>query len=92
MTPPCNCFDSRREAGLPQESINRSRYDDVAKVLKGAIAPLSFGEKRGLLRFAFAAVAQLVRAPDCGSGGPPFEPGQRYQQNQGLSDFLLLGG
>ena len=25
-----------------------------------------------------AAVAQLVRAPDCGSGGPPFEPGRRY--------------
>jgi hypothetical protein len=26
-----------------------------------------------------AALAQLVRAPDCGSGGPPFEPGRRYQ-------------
>ena len=25
-----------------------------------------------------AAVAQLVRAPDCGSGGHPFEPGRRY--------------
>ena len=25
-----------------------------------------------------AALAQLVRAPDCGSGGPPFEPGRRY--------------
>ena len=27
---------------------------------------------------ASAALAQLVRAPDCGSGGPPFEPGRRY--------------
>ncbi len=26
-----------------------------------------------------AALAQSVRAPDCGSGGPPFEPGRRYQ-------------
>ncbi len=26
MTPPYNCFDSRRESRLPQESINRSRY------------------------------------------------------------------
>lgn len=25
-----------------------------------------------------AALAQLVRAPDCGSGGPPFEPGRLY--------------
>ena len=25
-----------------------------------------------------AAIAQLVRAPDCGSGGPPFEPGWWY--------------
>ena len=29
---------------------------------------------------ASAAVAQLVRAPDCGSGGPPFEPGRWYHQ------------
>ena len=26
-----------------------------------------------------AAIAQLVRALDCGSRGPPFEPGWRYQ-------------
>ncbi len=25
-----------------------------------------------------AAVAQSVRALDCGSRGPPFDPGQRY--------------
>jgi hypothetical protein len=25
-----------------------------------------------------AALAQLVRALDCGSRGPPFEPGRRY--------------
>lgn len=25
-----------------------------------------------------AGVAQLVRAPDCGSGGPPFKPGRWY--------------
>jgi hypothetical protein len=29
-----------------------------------------------------AAVAQLVRAPDCGSGGRWFESTQLYQQNQ----------
>lgn len=27
-----------------------------------------------------AALAQLVRAPDCGSGGPPFDPGRRYHR------------
>jgi hypothetical protein len=27
----------------------------------------------------WAALAQLVRALDCGSRGPPFEPGRRYQ-------------
>jgi hypothetical protein len=27
-----------------------------------------------------AAIAQLVRALDCGSRGPPFEPGWRYQR------------
>jgi hypothetical protein len=32
-----------------------------------------------------AAVAQLVRAPDCGSGGRWFESTQLYQQNQSLS-------
>ncbi len=32
----------------------------------------------------FAALAQLVRAPDCGSGGPPFEPGRRYHLRQCL--------
>jgi hypothetical protein len=26
----------------------------------------------------YAAIAQLVRALDCGSRGPPFEPGRRY--------------
>ena len=35
------------------------------------------------LRFSrFAALAQLVRAPDCGSGGPWFDPRRRYQKNQ----------
>ena len=32
----------------------------------------------------FADVAQLVRAPDCGSGGPPFKSGHRYH----LKNFL----
>jgi hypothetical protein len=35
-----------------------------------------------------AALAQLVRAPDCGSGGPPFKPGRRYQQTQSLNASL----
>src|SRR5262249_5122995 len=30
-------------------------------------------------REAWAALAQLVRALDCGSRGPPFDPGRRYQ-------------
>src|ERR1700733_3368833 len=29
-----------------------------------------------------AAIAQMVRALDCGSRGPPFDPGWRYQQYQ----------
>jgi hypothetical protein len=28
-----------------------------------------------------AALAQLVRALDCGSRGPPFEPGRRYHHS-----------
>ena len=32
-----------------------------------------------------AAVAQLVRAPDCGSGGHPFEPGRRYHPRSGAA-------
>ena len=35
-----------------------------------------------------AAIAQLVRALDCGSRGPPFEPGWRYQLNQILRDNI----
>lgn len=31
-----------------------------------------------------AALAQLVRAPDCGSGGPPFEPGRWYHSPDSL--------
>ena len=31
---------------------------------------------------ASADVAQLVRALDCGSRGPPFEPGRRYHPSQ----------
>ena len=33
-----------------------------------------------LLDFSVSAgVAQMVRAPDCGSGGPRFDPGRQYQ-------------
>jgi hypothetical protein len=32
------------------------------------------------LRLRRAAIAQLVRALDCGSRGPPFEPGWRYHR------------
>ncbi len=39
--------------------------------------------RSGALRHA--AIAQLVRALDCGSRGPPFEPGWRYQEIQRLS-------
>ena len=31
-----------------------------------------------LLEFLYAAVAQSVRAPDCGSGGPQFESRRLY--------------
>src|SRR5271156_6835123 len=31
-----------------------------------------------------AAIAQMVRALDCGSRGPPFDPGWRYQQYQSV--------
>ena len=37
---------------------------------------------------ASAAVAQLVRAPDCGSGGPPFEPGRWYHR---ISTCWMIG-
>src|SRR5262249_52461882 len=37
-----------------------------------------------LKRFRQAAIAQLVRALDCGSRGPPFEPGWRYHQQTTL--------
>jgi hypothetical protein len=35
-----------------------------------------------------AAIAQLVRALDCGSRGPPFEPGWRYQ----VAKFITSNG
>lgn len=38
---------------------------------------LSEAAQRRFLR-TFAALAQLVRALDCGSRGPPFDPGRRY--------------
>src|SRR5580658_8557517 len=34
-----------------------------------------------------AALAQLVRAPDCGSGGPPFDPERRYHR-KGLGSHI----
>ena len=38
-----------------------------------------------------AALAQLVRAPDCGSGGPPFEPGKRYHHSKACFRAFLIG-
>src|SRR5207248_7750522 len=35
----------------------------------------------GIIRVLCAEVAQLVRAPDCGSGGRRFEAGPRYQRS-----------
>ena len=53
----------------------------------GPRCPLSCGRQHGGSAAAgggsgplgWAALAQLVRALDCGSRGPPFEPGRRYQ-------------
>ncbi len=38
-----------------------------------------------------AALAQLVRAPDCGSGGPPFEPGRRYHPRSNSNSRVEIG-
>src|SRR5215216_1056249 len=40
-------------------------------------------------RVRYAVVAQLVRAPVCGTGGRWFEPTQLYQQNQPLTSKSL---
>ena len=46
-----------------------------------AMAPVLQSRGPGDTSAASAALAQLVRAPDCGSGGPPFEPGRRYHKS-----------
>ena len=58
-----------------------------APCLRGLI-PASSCQRRAFLlgsRPHLAAVAQLVRAPDCGSGGRWFESTQLYQSNQTLN-------
>ena len=41
-----------------------------------------------LLDFSISAgVAQMVRAPDCGSGGPRFDPGRQYQPFRARKGF-----
>ena len=62
----------------------RSPADDIAAD-RHRSRPTSPCQKPGLLLGSprhHAAVAQLVRAPDCGSGGRWFEPTQLYQKNQ----------
>ncbi len=41
------------------------------------IHPLQ-SRREGAISAGSAALAQLVRALDCGSRGPPFKPGRRY--------------
>ncbi len=48
------------------------------------------GRAGAIRRSRRAVVAQLVRAPDCGSGGRWFEPSQRYHLNTGNSAFVLV--
>ncbi len=46
-----------------------------------------------MVRSLRAALAQLVRALDCGSRGPPFEPGRRYHSpSRGFPDNLTIFG
>jgi hypothetical protein len=53
--------------------LNRSLDTPVRRVVEARRSP-------GFAGFSSAAaLAQLVRAPDCGSGGPLFKPGRRYQ-------------
>ena len=40
----------------------------------------------------WAALAQMVRALDCGSRGPPFDPGRRYHHDATLGDRLSTPG
>ncbi len=52
------------------------------------IHPLQ-SRREGAISADSAALAQLVRALDCGSRGPPFKPGRRYHLSPSLS--LLRG-
>src|SRR5262245_64205576 len=52
-------------------------------LVSGEIAPLFQGARD-------AVVAQLVRAPVCGTGGRWFEPTQLYQINQSVIVLLEL--
>ena len=47
----------------------------------GRLIALRWATRRAPLAQMFAALAQLVRAPDCGSGGPRFETGRWYHLN-----------
>ena len=51
------------------------------------LAPPTAPQQDAGTGMARAALAQLVRALDCGSRGPPFDPGRRYHPE---SRVLLL--
>ena len=58
-------------------------WNSARKAKKLCYNPLALRFSLGYIAPS-AALAQLVRAPDCGSGGPPFEPG-RWYHSQHLS-------
>ena len=74
---------SRRRARRRNRRPVRARTAAACRC--GPASRLENGGGGDYTRASRAAVAQLVRAPDCGSGGPPFEPGRLYHNHQWVS-------
>src|SRR6202012_5399205 len=66
----CSC------SSVGSEGLSRGRARNQTRPGESAGQGLGFGRET-----ACAVVAQLVRAPDCGSGGRWFEPTQLYHPN-----------
>src|SRR5215831_10197452 len=72
---------------LKRDGCDMTIFRSGFPLLQAAIQALTTADVSlyALKRFRQAAIAQLVRALDCGSRGPPFEPGWRYHAGSNRS-------
>src|SRR4051812_48426013 len=80
-------MDAPARGNDAEDTASRPCQNEALHLVSAPFGTPYFG-----LRLKDAVVAQLVRAPVCGTGGRWFEPTQLYQQSQQLTPNLKIFG